>query len=333
MVNMIYCLIYRIYLWRDNVNREKLLPILAAVIYAVIFGLSFLFAKIGLKTMDPIELVAYRFLIASLILTLLKFFKIIKIDLKGKNLKVVILTAILQPVLYFLFEVKGIDLTTTSESSLILSLIPIFVAIFAWIFLGEKLLKSQIAFILLSVSGVVVINIMKVKTEVSGNYLGVLLLFLAVISAALYNIGAKKSSVDFKPLEITYVMMWVGAIAFNAILFVRKIFEGSLKGYFTPMFSLNSLIALAYLAILSSIVAFFLVNYSISKLQVYQSAIFGNISTVVAILVGVVVLKEDFGVYDIVGATMIVTGILGTVYMGERRLKEDFIEEVNEDDV
>lgn len=304
-------------------DREKLLPILAAVGYSVIFGLSFLFAKIGLETMNPIELLAYRFLIASLVLTVLKLFNIIKVDLKGKNLKLIIFTAILQPVLYFLFEVKGIDLSTTSESSLILSLIPIAVAIFARIFLDEKLSKSQIGFIILSVSGVAFINIMKDKTASSGSYLGVLLLFMAVITGALYNISSKKASTRFTPVEITYVMMWLGAIVFNSILFVIKIFNGELNQYFATMFSLNSLISLSYLAILSSIVAFLLVNYSISKLPVYQAAIFGNISTVVAILAGVIILKEEFKIYDIIGAIMIVIGILGTVYMGEKKLKAE----------
>lgn len=304
-------------------DREKVFPILAAVIYSVIFGLSFLFAKIGLETMNPIELVAYRFLIASLVLTILRLLKIIKIDLKGKDLRLVLLTAMFQPVLYFLFEVKGIDLSTTSESGLILSLIPITVAIFARIFLDEKLLKSQIGFIILSVSGVVLINMMKTKTSASGSYLGVFLLFMAVITGALYNIYSKKASTNFKPVEITYLMMWIGAISFNSILFVMKLINGNLKDYFTPMLNLNSIIALLYLAILSSIVAFFLVNYSISKLPVSQSAIFGNISTVVAILAGVIILKEDFGIYDIIGAIMIVSGVVGTVYMGGKKLEED----------
>lgn len=303
-------------------ERERFLPMLSAVICSVIFGLSFLFAKIGLKTMSPIELVAYRFLIASLILTILKFLKIIKINLKGKNLRLVVLTAIFQPVLYFLFEINGINLSTTSESGLVLSLIPIFVAIFARIFLDERLVKSQIGFILLSVSGVILINVMKDKVNISSSYLGVFLLFMAVISAAFYNIGSKKSSANFTPVEITYVMMWVGAIAFNLILFIMKAYSGTINEYFTAMFSLNSFISLSYLAVLSSIVAFFLVNYSISKLPLYQSAIFGNISTVVAILAGVIILKEDFGKYDIIGAMMIVGGVLGTIYMGDKKLKE-----------
>ncbi len=304
-------------------DREKLLAILASIGYSVIFGLSFLFAKIGLTRMTPIELLAYRFLLASLSLSLLKIFKLIKIDLRGKNLKIVILTSLLQPVLYFLFEVKGIELTTTSETSLVLSLIPIFVAIFAWIILGEKLLKSQIAFILISVGGVILINIMKDRSLGSGSLIGVLLLFIAVISGSLYNISSKKASKNFKALEITYVMMWVGAIVFNSILLFIKLFNGKLDQYFLPMLNSSSLISLVYLGILSSIVAFFLINYSISKLPVYQSAIFGNISTVIAILVGILVLEEDFGIYDIIGAIMIVAGVLGTIYMGERKLRKN----------
>lgn len=318
-------MIYYFYRYRfkgDNMDREKLLPILAGVGYSVIFGLSFSFAKMGLKTMNSIELVAYRFLIASLVLTILKFSKLIKIDLKGKDLKLVLLTAILQPVLYFLFEVKGIDLTTTSESSLMISLVPIIVAILARIILDEKLLKSQVGFILLSVFGVILINVMKGKTNTSGNYLGIILLFMAVISSAFYNITSKKASENFTSIEITYVMMWVGAIAFNLLLFVIKAFDGSLNTYFTPMMNLTSIISLSYLALLSSIVAFFLKNYSIAKLPVYQSAIFGNITTVVAIFVGVIVLKEEFGIYDIIGSIMIITGILGTVFIKEKKVED-----------
>lgn len=303
-------------------EKEKVLPILAAITYSVIFGLTFLFVKIGLETMTSMEIIAYRFLIAALVLTAFRLLKLVKIDLRDKNLKMVIGTAMFQPVLYFLFETNGINLSTTSESGLVLSLIPIFVAILARIFLDEKLLKSQIGFIILSVAGVVLINLMKDKTTVSGSYLGVFLLFMAVLSAAFHNIGSKKSSENFTPVEITYVMVWTGAIVFNIILFLTKAYSGTLSQYFTPMLNVKNLLALSYLGIASSIFGFFLVNYAISKLPVYQSAIFGNISTIVAILTGVIVLKEEFGFFDIVGATMIITGILGTVYMGERKIKQ-----------
>ncbi len=296
----------------------KYLPIISAIIYSVIFGLSFLFTKVGLEIMTPIELISYRFLLAALTMTLLKIFKIIKVDLKGKSIKMLILTSFCEPVLYFFFEVMGVSRTSTSEAGLMIALIPVFVAILSVVFLHEKLKKSQIVFIILSVSGVVFINIMKDKLSLSGNFLGIIFLFFAIIASSFYNIGSKKSSKNFTPVEITFVMMWVGAISFNGILTVINIINGTMGSYFAPLRNSQAIIPLLYLGILSSIVAFFMVNYTISKIPVSQSAVFANLSTIVSILAGVFILNENFFWYDFVGAIMILGGVWGTVYFGQK---------------
>lgn len=307
-------------------NNKKYLPIISAIIYSTIFGFSFMFSKIGLEVMTPIELIAFRFLLAALTMTTLKVFKIIKVDLKGKNIKMVLLTSFCEPVLYFFFESMGINMTSTSEAGLMISLIPVFVAIFSMIFLHEKLKLSQLGFIVLSVVGVVFINMMKNSLSLSGNFLGIIFLFLAIISSSFYNIGSKKSSVSFTPIEITYIMMWVGAISFNIILTVTNLIKGTMSSYFAPLASSQSIIPLLYLGILSSIVAFFMVNYTISKIPVSQSAVFANLCTIVSILAGVFILKEDFFWYDFIGAIMILVGVWGTVYFGERDNDEVLIQ-------
>lgn len=285
-----------------------------------------MFSKIGLEVMTPIELIAFRFLLAALTMTTLKVFKIIKVDLKGKNIKMVLLTSFCEPVLYFFFESMGINMTSTSEAGLMISLIPVFVAIFSMIFLHEKLKLSQLCFIVLSVGGVVFINMMKDSLSLSGNFLGIIFLFLAIISSSFYNIGSKKSSVNFTPIEITYIMMWVGAISFNIILTVTNLIKGTMNSYFAPLANSQSVIPLLYLGILSSIIAFFMVNYTISKIPVSQSAVFANLCTIVSILAGVLILKEDFFWYDFIGAIMILVGVWGTVYFGERDNDEVLIQ-------
>lgn len=285
-----------------------------------------MFSKLGLEVMTPIELIAFRFLLAALTMTTLKVFKIIKVDLKGKNIKMVLLTSFCEPVLYFFFESMGINMTSTSEAGLMISLIPVFVAIFSMIFLHEKLKLSQLCFIVLSVGGVVFINMMKDSLSLSGNFLGIIFLFLAIISSSFYNIGSKKSSVNFTPIEITYIMMWVGAISFNIILTVTNLIKGTMNSYFAPLANSQSVIPLLYLGILSSIIAFFMVNYTISKIPVSQSAVFANLCTIVSILAGVLILKEDFFWYDFIGAIMILVGVWGTVYFGERDNDEVLIQ-------
>ncbi len=283
-----------------------------------------MFTKIGLEVMTPMELISFRFLLAALVMTLLKVFKIIKVDFKGKNIKMILLTSLCEPVLYFIFEVLGVSMTSTSEAGLMISLIPVFVAIFSMIFLHEKLRPSQIAFIVLSVSGVVFINMMKDKLSLSGSILGIVFLFIAIIASSFYNIGSKKSSESFTPVEITFVMMWVGAISFNGILTVTNIIKGTMESYFAPLSNSQAIIPLLYLGILSSIVAFFMVNYTISKIPVSESAVFANLCTIVSIFAGVVILKESFHWYDLVGAVMILVGVWGTVYFGEKeKSRED----------
>lgn len=285
-----------------------------------------MFSKIGLEVMTPVELIAFRFLLAALTMTVLRVFKIIKVDLKGKNIKMVLLTSFCEPVLYFFFESMGISMTSSSEAGLMISLIPVFVTIFSMIFLHEKLSSSQLGFIALSVAGVVFINMMKDSLSLSGNLLGIIFLFLAIIASSFYNIGSKKSSVDFTPIEITYVMMWIGAISFNTILIVTNMIRGTMKSYFAPLAYSQAIIPLLYLGILSSIVAFFMVNFTISKIPVSQSAVFANLCTIVSILAGVLILKEDFFWYDFVGALMILVGVWGTVYFGDKYNDEALVQ-------
>ncbi len=285
-----------------------------------------MFSKIGLEVMTPVELIAFRFLLAALTMTVLRVFKIIKVDLKGKNIKMVLLTSFCEPVLYFFFESMGISMTSSSEAGLMISLIPVFVTIFSMIFLHEKLSSSQLGFIALSVAGVVFINMMKDSLSLSGNLLGIIFLFLAIIASSFYNIGSKKSSVDFTPIEITYVMMWIGAISFNTIQIVTNMIRGTMKSYFAPLAYSQAIIPLLYLGILSSIVAFFMVNFTISKIPVSQSAVFANLCTIVSILAGVLILKEDFFWYDFVGALMILVGVWGTVYFGDKYNDEALVQ-------
>ncbi len=299
-------------------KNEKMLPIFSGLVFTLIFGFSFMFSKIVLDLMTPIEMIAYRFLIATLVLNLLKLLKIIKIDLKGKNIKVVLLASLGEPVMYFIFESLGLNLTSSFEAGLVISLIPVVTTVFSVIFLKEVLKGIQVLFILLSVSGVVFINLMKENLSLSGSFLGIIFLLVAVFASGFYNITSKKASTSFTPIEITYVMMHVGAITFNIILIINNLIKGTMNSYFTPLLSLKAIIPILYLAILSSIVAFFLVNYSISKMKVSQFAVLGNFTTIVSIFAGVFILKEDFLWYHIVGSVMILLGVWGTVYFGEK---------------
>lgn len=298
---------------------NKYLPYIAAFTSSSIFGFSFLFTKEGLELINPFHLLAFRFGLAALILTILSGFKFIKINYSKKKMNLLLLLAIIQPGLYFVFETLGINLTTSSEAGLMIALIPVAVTMLAIFFLHERPTLFQACSILLSVTGVFFIIFMKGLAEVNNNSVGLLLLSGAVLMAAFYNILSRKLSLDFNPIEITYVMMWIGAIFFNIISIYQ--FRGNISLYLLPLKNAKVLGSVLYLGILSSIVAFFLVNYALSKIEAAQSAIFANLSTVISILAGVLIRHEPFYWYQIIGSIMIITGVWGTSYFGSLKKK------------
>jgi drug/metabolite transporter (DMT)-like permease len=295
-----------------------MLPYFTALITSFIFGLSFLFSKRAMMSASPFMLLSFRFLAAFIVMSVLIALKLIKVSYKNKPLKWLVILAIVEPVIYFIFETYGIKRTSSSVGGLMISLIPIAVTVLAAYFLKEIPTSKQITFIVTSVSGVILIVIMGGSDSQGTSVLGVLLLLGAVLSAAFFNIISRKISKYYSPMEITYFMMFVGAVSFNSISVVEHLIRGELTQYFAPLSNVTFISSILYLGILSSIVAYFLINYSLSKLEASKTSIFSNISTIVSIVAGVIFLKENFEIYHLVGSALILIGVWGTNYYNSK---------------
>ena len=286
---------------------------IAGILFATIFGFTFMFSKIALDYVTPIGLIAYRFLIALIIFELLKLFKVIEIHLNKSTIKALMLVAIFQPILYFLTETYGLERTSSGEAGMMIALIPIFVTLLRALILKEKPKLIQIFFILLSVSGVLFIQLSKTSSGLAFEWLGFTLLLGAVLSAALFNIASRSASKTSKPYEVTYFMMLAGAITFNTIYIIQLISEKSLSSYITNLYHIELLIPILYLGIVASIGGFFLVNFALSKVPAHVSSIYSNLSTIVALIAGAVLLSERLYYYHYIGGLMIIIGVYGTV--------------------
>ena len=294
---------------------NKYLPVLAGITFASIFGFSFLFTKEGLELVAPLQLLAYRFKIAALALTLLWLLGIIKINIRREKIGMLFLLGLFQPVLYFLFETTGINLTSASEAGLMVSLIPIVVAILASLFLKERPSSLQVFFILLSVSGVILIIAMQEALALDRNLLGFLFLGGAVLMAGVYNILSRLLSISYRPIDLTFFMMWIGALIFNTMALFQL--DWQLGIYLEMLRKPPVYISVLYLGLFSSVVAFLMMNYTLSRIRAYQSAVFANLTTVIAILAGVFIRNEPFYWFQVLGGAMIILGVWGTNYFGQ----------------
>lgn len=291
----------------------------AAFFASFVFGLSFVFSKVALQVVDPLVLLAFRFVTAFFLLHLLLLTGKVKLSLRGKKLLPLIVLGLLQPVLYFICENYGIRLTSATFSAVMIALIPIATLFGGILFLGEVPTKLQVAFSVLSVTGVTLMAMLQYGNGTI-TVLGVVLLLGAVLAQTCYIALTRKLSVTYSVFERTYLMFLTGSVIFvPAAAFSCRFDFGLLFSYlrYPEVWS-----ATVFLGAFCSFAAFLALNYANSHLPVARTAAFANISTLVSVFAGVILLKESFTLWTLLASLMIVIGVWGVQRFKKKEKKE-----------
>ena len=287
---------------------QQVVGSLSAIICCCLWGFSFLFTKQVTASVSAVTLLAWRFTVAFVLMSLCIPFGWMKIQLKGKRIGLLLLIAVLQPVVYYTGETLGIDYTTASESGIMIACIPIVTLIMSTIILKHKPTGVQVLGICVTMGGVIACVLSK-GMEAAFNPFGYLMLTMAVVSYGLYSVYAEKAS-EFTSAEKTYVMIALGAIAFDAAAVLEHVRAGTVTTFLTlPFHSMDFLVAVLYLSVGCSVVAFFLYNVAIEKLGTNRASSFSGLSTLMSIVAGVLILHEPFTVVQMFGAAAVIGGV------------------------
>lgn len=297
-------------------TRSKAL--IAVIIGNTIFGFSFLFSKVALQMTVPSVLLAVRFTTAFVVLNLIAFIgcaikkkdgkPLVEFSLKGKPLKYVLLLALFQPIVYFLGESYGIEYTSSAFAGTIIAVIPIMGIVFDVLIMRAKVTGKQIICAVISVVGVAVTTVG--AEGMKSSVIGIVFLMVAVTAGALFYVFSKKSGEHFNALERTYVMFAAGSLMYILVALLQCRGEYDVL-IMSAVMSGSFWICILYLAVMSSVVAFIVLNYGSSLISVSEASLFANLTTVISIVAGVVVLGESFSMQQIIGAVL----IIGSVYI------------------
>ena len=289
----------------------------ACLVTSTFFGLSFIFIKMCVTEIPLFTMLAWRNIIALIAMTVCVMTGILKVNLKGKDLKPLLVLSLFQPILYYILEALGVKLTTASESGIIIACIPIMTMIFSIIFLKDKPTKLQRFFMVLTVAGAIIVaGIGGLQT--SSNLLGYFILILAVCSDAAYSITSQKLK-DFTSAEKTYAMCITGTVVFTVCALVDSGVNGTMKDLVTlPFTNMGFLACVLYLALGCNIIAFLCSNYAISIIGATRRSAFAAVSTVITVVAGVFYLHEPFSWLQALATVMILAGATGVNFAGRK---------------
>lgn len=297
-------------------RKHRIIAYFIALLYALIVGFSFLFVKLALTVSSPIDTLAHRFTASFIAICIPVLLGWIKLNFKLENIIRILPLALFYPAMFFSFQVFGLVYTSSSEAGIILATTPIFTIFLAAYFLEEKTNFWQKISVIISVAGVVYILIMKGASFKITDITGTIYLLLSALSFAGYSVLARPLTKQFKPLDLTFIMLTIGFFCFNGISLIHHGIEHTLNQYLQPLNNQIFIISILYLGILSSLGSSLLSNYALSKIEASKMSVFSNLATLISIIAGVIFLQEQLEYYHIIGAIMIIVGILGTNLLG-----------------
>ena len=279
----------------------------AAGVY-ILWGFTFLASKVGQQSATPFVLLTYRFDIALLILLIPLILGKVKLSLKGKNIKMLLLLGLFEPCVYFIGEQYGLKYSNTAFSGVMIAMIPIVTLVMSAIFLKDRPSAAQWLFSVLSIAGIVVITLAE-NSGGSVSLLGVVFLVVAVLTGAAYGVVSRGISDEFSVYERTFVMQLMGAIFFTALAAAEH--RNDLAALIRPLADADFVLAALYLAVFASVIGYWLFNYAVSNAPMANVVILCNLTTVVSVLTGVLLLKEPFSPVSAAAMLAVLIGIWG----------------------
>ena len=290
-----------------TVQENKYLPLL--FLMTLLFGISFIATKQALQGLGIFQVVFSRYFLALLLLSAILWKDRNKLYIARRDWKYFLLLTMVEPVGYFIFETMGIRYTSPSNVSLIIATIPVFTLIFATLMIQEKISRWALGGILLSLLGVYFIVSYQVETVLAPAPIpGNLLAIGAAISASFYNVLCRRITRSYSPLTITFYQSIMATIVFLPLAVIETLIRDSthING--------SIILSIFYLGFGSSVAAYFLLNFALSRLPTYRVAIFANLIPVVTIFASWLVFREMLQGRQFFGAVLILLGIYLTTF-------------------
>lgn len=292
---------------KERITDKKWFVYALVPLCALCWGFSYLGITVTLKSLEPIQLLAMRWTVSALIFLLLAACRVIKIQYKGKDIKLVLTVGILQPCIYSIFETVGVKLTTTSESSIFIATIPLMVLIIGSVILHKKNSRRTILAIIMAFAGVVICVAFSPNFSIGGKGLGYLILFCAVLIGAFYTYSSSKAAEQFDAVEVTFSISVMGGIFFNCVSFAMGY---GLSGYRACLTDIKLLIGVLFLGICCSCLCYLIFNFVLGKLPTaIGTNLVTNSTTAVGVISGCVFAGDPFGWYTVAGVALTITGV------------------------
>ena len=255
-------------------------PLLIWLLLCIIWGTTWIFIKFGLDDLPPITFAASRFTVAVILLLPILLFWKLEFP-KGKRIwTLIFISGFLQFFFNYSLLFWGEQHISSGLAAVLQATIPAFGLVLARIYVGEEITTLKVVSILLGMLGVTVIFYEQLNLNGTLALMGSLAIVIGAFGAAYASVLTKAKLQGFNPAAMVFCQMLIGLMP---LWIVSLATEGNPYRYH---WNLKAIICVLYLAIMGSIVAFWLYYWLLSKMDVTKAMMIALVTPLVAVFVG-----------------------------------------------
>jgi drug/metabolite transporter (DMT)-like permease len=286
--------------------KKEFFGTLLAILAAIVSGFSIIANKVFIVDLDPTIFTAIRALLIGIVCFIISS---IECNFKYKKFKMVpwkylIIIGFVGGAIAFLLFFTGLKLTTGGRAGFLNKTLPIYVMIFAFIFLKEKITKKQVFAFIIMFIGLIVLTSSEIEPSVfwSNPSLGDLLIIFATILWAVENVISRYTLIKKESVFVlTFARMFFGAVfLFGIAVLLNKaylLFELTAQQLFNIYIS--TIILFYYV---------FLWYWSIKFINVSKAATLLLLAPIISLVLGMIVLDEPVSLIQLIGSALILIG-------------------------
>ncbi|MDR0603252.1 MAG: DMT family transporter [Bacteroidales bacterium] len=280
------------------------------LIVSFIWGTSFVATEIALRECSVVTLLILRLGTATVIFTICLLLRMNwKKNVNQKDIFSFFLIGTLGVSLYQFLQITANQLSNASITSFFISMHPILLTLFGFLFHKEKITKFKILGIAFGFVGTIFIATNgKFNFSSNINYLlAFLCLFANSAMWASYSSLSKKMAQRYMPFDLTALTTVIG---FLFLLPLIPVINESNILLEIKEFSFSTYLAIGYLSFFCTIFAYVLWLYCLKKMEISNAGYYLYLEPVFTISVAPLFLSNQLTRFLIIGGIMIFTGLI-----------------------
>ncbi len=269
---------------------------------------SYIVSKYVIHDISPIALLFYRWLSGLLILTpfVLKGF-ISELKAVRQHIKILTIISASGVTLFNLFVYYSLKYTTSTNTSIVTSIFPVFVLIMGIVIHKDKLDKLQLISMMLALIGaVVIISHGHILEGVEGLFhnVGDFIALAAALCFAIYFVAVKSKPKDMSFYPFVYATFLIGTIMILPIYLFDLLYLGN-------RFEVNvqNVSVIIFLGLAVSVVGMIIMNATVLKIGPNLASILFYVTPLATSIIAVTILGEKFETFHLIGMVFIIVGI------------------------